>query len=242
MTLRTPICEQFGIEVPVFLAGMGDGGGGLADVCGFAALAAVGDGGEVGGVGFDHEGTGRAAGRGIKNRGRVLEGGDAGERDESTERQDRFGLGEVAGKAVEDGAGPGREGGVDGKGILKRVVPLAVAGVNHDVETEFGGELEVLSQEIPLPLTVSIVRPAIGGGVEIVESGFAEGRDIRVRGKVPERAKVVIRSLMHIAGVDADAGKDPGKALRNAEVDRNVLQIGGQRHEPVHPGLRGPRH
>jgi len=52
MTLRTPICEQFGIEVPIFLAGMG--GVAYAKVC--AAVSEAGGFGTLGMAGESPEG------------------------------------------------------------------------------------------------------------------------------------------------------------------------------------------
>ena len=55
MTLRTPICEQFGIEVPIFLAGMG--GVAYAKVC--AAVSEAGGFGTLGMAGESPEGIRR---------------------------------------------------------------------------------------------------------------------------------------------------------------------------------------
>ena len=49
MNLRTPICDQFDIEVPIFLAGMG--GVAYAEVC--AAVSEAGGYGTLGMVGVD---------------------------------------------------------------------------------------------------------------------------------------------------------------------------------------------
>ncbi|MAG34039.1 MAG: 2-nitropropane dioxygenase [Deltaproteobacteria bacterium] len=51
MSLRTPICDLFGIEIPVFLAGMG--GVAMAEVC--AAVSEVGGFGVLGAAGLEPE-------------------------------------------------------------------------------------------------------------------------------------------------------------------------------------------
>ena len=59
--------------------GCGDGFRGVSDQGGFAALAAMGDGSEVGRVGFDHEASRGALDGGLQDLGGLLEGRDAGE-------------------------------------------------------------------------------------------------------------------------------------------------------------------
>ena len=103
---------------------------GVAGECGLVALAAVGHGGEVWCVGFQHEGFCGAAGDGVADAGGVLEGGDSSEGNEASE--------------IEDAA---RVVPIDGEGVLKRGVAGFVAGVDDDVEFRGCGEFEVLARK-----------------------------------------------------------------------------------------------
>ena len=86
-----------------FGAGLRDASGGVEDMGRFAALTAMRNRCEVGGIGLHHELAGRSLTGGIKDLGGVFEGGDAGEGDEAPEIQDTFGLGKWTREAVEDG-------------------------------------------------------------------------------------------------------------------------------------------
>lgn len=89
-------------EGAVFFSG--DEGGGVGDVGGFAAFAAVGDGGEEWGVGLEHEVAEGGGVDGFADGGGVFEGGNAGEADEVSEFGDLTLFGRGANEAVEDGA------------------------------------------------------------------------------------------------------------------------------------------
>ena len=69
----------------------------------FAALTTMWDGCEVGRIGLYHEPADGSLAGGIENLGGVLEGGDAGEGDQTPQFQDAVGLGEGTGEAVKDG-------------------------------------------------------------------------------------------------------------------------------------------
>ena len=77
-----------GGEVAVF--DFGDFLGDFADVGGFAALAAVGNGGQVRAIGFEHEFAELGFRDGAADALAVLEGDDAGEADERAEGGDAF--------------------------------------------------------------------------------------------------------------------------------------------------------
>ena len=86
---------------------MGKVARGLDDIRGFVALAAIGDGGEVGAIGFEEETVERDHGSGIAN---VLGLGVAdvsGEGEDESEIERGLGLGEVSGEAVHDSAEAG---------------------------------------------------------------------------------------------------------------------------------------
>lgn len=131
-------CGKFGEGAVFFL---GDEGGGVSDVGGFAAFAAVGDGGEEGGVGFEHEAAERGGADGFADGGGVFEGGDAGETDEVAEGGDLALFGRCADEAMEDGAEFAGVGAEDFEGVGK-----GVALVDDDVELFFGGEVELLAE------------------------------------------------------------------------------------------------
>lgn len=64
---------------------------------------------------------------------------------------------------------------VDGECVLERFFTRLVTSVDDDIFPQLGSELEMLAQEIALAAVVGIEIPAIGGWVEVVETGLANG-------------------------------------------------------------------
>ena len=164
---------------------MGDEGGGVGDVGGFAAFAAMGDGSEEGGVGFEHEAVEGGGANGFADGGGVFEGGDAGEADEVSECSDLALFGGGADEAVEDGAEFSGVGTEDFEGVGK-----GIALVDDDVEFFFGGEVELLAEEFGLAGFVICVVLRGAGVVWIfareagvIEAAFADGDDFGMVGE-----------------------------------------------------------
>lgn len=169
----------------------------------------------------------------------VLEGGDAGEGDDASGGEDALGGFGWAGEAVEDGFDAVGEFGVDFEGVVEALGAGFVAGVDGEIEAEVRGELEVATEEVTLASVVGFVFPAIRGGVEVVEAGFAEGDDFGVVEVGGDEAFEVVARFVDVAGMDAEAAEDFGVGLSEGEVFELIGFVGGKGDDAVDAGFFG---
>ena len=83
-------------------------------------------------------------------------------------------------------------------------------------------------EKVLLPSVVVLIRPSFGRWVEVVEPRFANGNTSGVLCEGSESVNEGIGSVMDIAGVDADTGKDFRELISDAEVLRAVIKRGGE--------------
>lgn len=81
----------------------------------------------------------------------------------------------------------------------------------------------MLAEEVALAGVVGFVGPAFGGGVEVVESGFADGEAFGVGGEFGEFGEVVVWGFVDVAGMDSDGGVDLGEFLGDGDVLEGVF-------------------
>jgi len=140
----------------------------------------MGNRGKIGGIGFEHEGANWSGFHGLDDRFGFLEGGDAGKGNQSACLEDSFCQFGGARKTMEDGTDIVREIGVNLEGIVEATSAGPIARVDDDVELRILGDFEVAAQEVALAGVVVFFGPAFRRGVKVVESGFSDGRDLRV--------------------------------------------------------------
>jgi len=213
--------------------------GDFFDVGGFAAFAAIGNGGEVGAVGLEHELVDRDGGEGVADGLGVFEGGDAGEADEGTHRQDAAHGGGVVHEAMKNAADAANEGLHLRKGVFERA-----ALVDDAVKAELGGDFHLLAEDVGLLLFVTRV---VGGGefgflageVVVIKAGFAEGDDFGVAGKFAERGAEVIGCFEGVGGVPADGGEDGGELFGEFEGAGAAIEVGADGDDSGDAGSGG---
>lgn len=110
----------------------------------------------------------------------VLKSRDAGEGDDSFGGENAFSKFWRAGEAVEDGADVVGVVGVDFEGIVEAGGAGFISGVDDDIEARGLGDLEMSAEEVALAGVVSFGGPAFWSGVEVVETGFADGDDFGI--------------------------------------------------------------
>lgn len=169
----------------------------------------MGDGGKIGAIGFEHERAvwcGGGGGGGVRG---FWVGDDPAEADEVAGGDHGSGGFPWVEPAVEDAAEfsvPWGDAGADG-------VPAGEAGavalVDDDIETGFGGEGELGFEEGGLAVVVGGFGPAVGGRVVEVHAGFADADAARVSGEGAELVEPVgVGDLGDVGGVDPDGGFD----------------------------------
>jgi len=213
--------------------------GNLFDVRWFASLPAIGHGGEVRGIGFEHELAGRDGGYCLTDGLGVLEGDDASEADDRSEGQDSLHGGGIIDEAMEDAAHPLGKGGQSRQGVVQRI-----AGVDDAIEPKFGGDFELLFEQGGLSLLVKLIvglgpaRLAAGQAV-VVQAGFADRDDLGMAGEVAQGGAHVVGSVLDVGGMPADGGKDrrvlfaefdcAGAAFQVGADGNNLRDAGGMR-------------
>ena len=203
----------------------GEVAGGVGDVGGFAAFAAMRDGREVGRVGFEHEVSGGHVARGFGDDAGVFEGGDAGEGNKVTSVEQGPRLIERAGVAVKNAAQTAAIGHDDGA----EVIP-AFAIVQDDVQAELHGEIELRAEAGVLMRAPVFQRPAVWRRVEVIEADFANGGDFRM---LREGAEFVDPGVaadgIDIAGMDAGGEAHIRLVFRDGDEFAGVFEIDGGR-------------
>ncbi len=205
----------FGGEV----AELGEVAGGFDDVGGFVAFAAVGDGGEVGTVGFEEEAVEGDEGCGVPDVLRLGVAEVSGEGEDEAKIERGLGLGEVSGEAMHDS---GEAGGSpvlaeDGEEVIPGIgAVLAGAAVDEDGKFDGGGELELLAEDALLHLSRRVV-------VMVVESDFSDGDDLRVMGEALHEFEVGGGEQARFVRVDADGGVDPEVLLGEGDGAGEVV-------------------
>lgn len=166
-------------EVGEFLCGEGDHPG-LA-----GAGAAVGVGGEVGGVGLDHEAIERDEFGGFLNFGGVAIGEDAREGDVGAKVEDFSHVGGGAGEAMEDEAG-GIEGGFseDGEEVVEGLAAVEDDGLGEAFHRAGFDEGELLGEDVVLDgagwAVVVVVEAELtpGDAAGVTSHGFEVGPEV----------------------------------------------------------------
>lgn len=216
-------------------ADLGDHAGEVGDKGGFAALAAVGDGGEERAIGFEEEAVFGDGGEGGADVGGIFEGGDPGETDGATQGDHRGGFIGGAGEAMEHGAELAAPGLEEGEGFVE-----GVALVDDHIELQFRGQSELLFEGGSL---ASLHLGAFGGGEVVesmeVEAGFAEGDHAGVAGEFAEGGGDVEGFLGDVVGVDADDGVDGGELIGESEGASAAGQGGAHHEDAFDAGLGG---
>lgn len=182
----------------------------VSNECRFVALAAVRNGCEVGSIGFEHEGADWTLVDAFADLDCAFKRGDAAERDQTAEVDDSFGIFPGANEAMEDRADLLVMVFINLQRIFKRCEAIAVAGMDDQVESRIGSKFEVLAQEDLLAFAEIRFDPAIGCRVVIIEPGLADSAYAWVGNVECELGDRVIGGMVHIAGMDADAGMHGG--------------------------------
>ena len=99
---------------------------------------------------------------------------------------------------------------VDFEGVIEAGRTSFVASMDDDIEAVLPGELEMATQKIALSGMVVFIGPSFWGGMEIIEAGLSEGCDLGVIEVGAEERFEVIARLMHITGMNTEAGVDFG--------------------------------
>jgi hypothetical protein len=120
--------------------------------------------------------------------------------------------------------------------------------MNHHVESGFYGELEMLAQKITLSRPECIVIPFIRSWVIVIQPGLADRANSGISGECRKLRNRVIRRMMHIAGMNADAGvnhwvlgvREVRSQIREArrQSDQAVDTCGARAFEKVGDFLR----
>ncbi len=200
---------------------VGESLGGEGDHPGLAgAGAAVGVGGEVWGVGFDHEAIEGDEFGGFMNVGGVAVGEDAREGDERAEVEDFSHVGGGAGEAVEDEAG-GIEGGCseDGEEVVEGFSAVEDDGLGESFVRAGLDEGELLGEH-------AVLDGAGRAVVVVVETEFTPGDATGVTSHGFEVCPKV-GSIVGVEGVDARGAPDVVVGLGEGERVEGVGGGGG---------------
>lgn len=209
----------------------GDFFGGVPRESGFVALSAVWDGGEIGRISFEHEGAAWAKSGGGGDLIGFFESDDAGERNQAAESENALGEFGGARETVKNGTHFLMVILVNGEGVVKGGLARAVARVDDEVEAVGTREFEMTAEKIALTGVVIVFRPAVGGGVKIVEARFAEGGHFGVVEMRSEEIFKIVGRILDIAGMDAEAGVNFGESLCEMEVFFEIVGASGQGDE-----------
>ena len=223
--------EGFGGEI----AEGGEGFGGVDHEGGFILLAAMGDGGEERGVGFDEDAVGRGEGGGFADGGGFWVGEVAGEGEVEAGGDGALGLCHGAGEAVHDAteAGGGPVFGDEREEVVPAGVGVAVsfefgfgggggefagAAVDEDGFAGGGGDLHLGDEGLLLDCGQGIVE------VVVVETDFADGDAAGIGGEGGDFGEVFWGGLVGFLGMDAGAGVDVGVGA--GDFERVVHGVG----------------
>ena len=201
-------------------AKLGEVARGFDNVGWLIAFAPVGDGSEVGTIGFEKEAVERDHGGSVLNVGGLGVGEVSGEGEDEAEIERGASLGEVSGEAVHDAAeaGCGPLLVEDGEKIVPGVgAVLAGAAVDEDGKLDRGSQCELLAEDL-------LLRVAWGMVVVVVEADFADGDDARMLGKALHAVEVCVDEQARLVGVDADGSVNPGVALGERDGAGDVVR------------------
>ena len=204
--------------------------GGVLDECGLISFPAVRLGSEVGCVSLNHEASCRASRCGGADFYGGFKRGDAAEGDQAAKRKDSLGIRPCADEAVKNRPHRGVKFLIDCERIVERLAAFPIARVNDDVELGGGGQFEVRTEKFPLPMVENFLVPAIRCWVVVVEASLADRADAGICGKSGKLLRRVVRRVVDIAGVDADAGVNGG-VLCDFEVCGDVAERGCESYE-----------
>jgi hypothetical protein len=200
-----------------------DLGGDLPDPGGLVAFAAVGDGGEEGGIGLDEEAIGGDGGGDGAKVGGLGEGDVAGEGNHEADVEGAAGVVGGSGEAVEDSAK------IVGSPMLLKlgegVIPcvgrvLRGAAVDEDGKPGGGGDFHLGGKGLALFLARGVV-------VVVVEADFADGDDVGVVAEGFEFFEGVGSGEAGFVGMDSGGGIDAGDVGAAGVV---VGEFGGAVH------------
>ena len=192
----------------------------MGDVGGLVALAAVGDGGEEGSVGFDEDAVGRGEGGGFADALRLRVGEVSGEGEVEAEVQRAAGVFDVAGEAVHDpgqarglevlgdegeGVGPGVGGAVPLFGL--RGGELGGSAVDDDGLAELSGDLHLGEEGLLLDGDVGVFE------VVVVEADLAYCDAAGVGGEAGELGEGLGGGVVGLLRVDSGGGEDGGQVV-----------------------------
>ena len=104
-------------------------------------------------------------------------------------------------------------------------MPRLIAGVDDDVEPRGGCEFKLPAQEIELPVAKRFLIPAFRRGVIVIQAGLADRTNPRIAPEGGEMGDRVVRRVMHVARMDADARMNC-RVFRQIEVGLHVLKAG----------------
>ena len=96
-------------------------------------------------------------------------------------------------------------------------------------------------QKLPLSRVKIFFGPAFRGGVEVIQSGFANAGDFWISEVGGEEGFEFVSCFVDIARVDANAGGDTGVVVRDLKIDGEIGLVRGERDHAVNAILRGAR-
>ena len=118
----------------------------------------------------------------------------------------------------------------------------AVALVDDDVETGFGGEGELGFEEGGLAVVVGGFGPAVGWRVVEVHAGFADADAARVSGEGAELVEPVgVGDFGDVGGVDADGGFDGWVLFGELEAGAAGVEVAADGDDAGDAGGGGAR-
>jgi hypothetical protein len=94
------------------------------------------------------------------------------------------------------------------------------------------------AQEIELPVAERLLVPAFRGGVIVIQAGLADGADARIAGEGEEAGDRIVRRVMDVARMYADASVNR-RIFRQIEVGLHILKAGRESHQATY--ARGAR-
>ena len=92
----------------------------------------------------------------------------------------------------------------------------------------------MLFEEIALALAKCFFVPAIGRGMVVVEPCFTNADDAVIAGVCLDDSNGIVRRIVHIAGVDANADADAGIGVGNRQVGIDIIEAGGKGDHFLH--------
>jgi len=193
----------------------------MENECRFVAFSPVRFGREIGRIGFHHERSCRTFDCGFTDLRGGFKGGDTTEGNKPAKRQHTLGIFPRADETMKYRADGMMIITIDRERIFKRSVPRLIASVDHHVESGFHSELEMLAEQIPLTSSKGVLIPLIRSRVIVIKPGLADRTNSGVRGKGRKLGNRVIRCMMRISRMNADAGVDDW-ILGESEVRRHI--------------------